>query len=133
MAFSTLPKCKQGIYSICNDGVVKDVRKVGKDLICIKQLDAQDIFNISTGYMDNDKIHSPIPLSEDVLVRSGFVNDTEEWEHIKCFVLGNFMWQDNGTFYYNYKEIDCKHLHQLQNLYYSLTGQELIYNTPIEK
>lgn len=70
----------------------------------------------------------PIPLTEEWLVRMGFekYSDGGELKGIDCFYckgklkgaisLPNFMF--NGF-------IQIKHVHQLQNLYFALTGEEL--------
>jgi hypothetical protein len=55
---------------------------------------------------------------------------TEEWLNI--FVLDKkwYMWGDNKFFFRDndpsdFYIVDCKYVHQLQNLYFALTGQEL--------
>src|SRR5690606_13658422 len=69
----------------------------------------------------------PIELTEEILLKCGFRNsedDTLTNEH--GFTLGRKMninktpyFMTRGTF------IELKHLHQLQNLYFALTGKEL--------
>lgn len=84
--------------------------------------------------------YNPVPLTEEWLVKFGF-------EYMKCGISGADMWQgmgfwtkelstDNITLrgdknvsrplklrdYYN---CEIKYVHQLQNLYYALTGEEL--------
>ena len=65
----------------------------------------------------------PIPLTEEWLLKFGFVKDK----------LTNYDWY-KGDFeiclpsYFKYKEShihNIKHVHQLQNLYHALTGKEL--------
>lgn len=107
------------------------------DMPC--QLDAQDIFNIATGYMDNDKIHSPIPLTPEILEKCGFTvaSDKEYGGWITPF-YGIF--KDNafrirvnacGEFYYSPDKyanpIYLRFLHHLQNWFFALTGEELEY------
>ena len=74
---------------------------------------------------------NPIPITEEWLLKFGFE---------KCEYLKN-TW-DNGSiiislkydiFYYELLNgtVDIKYIHQLQNLYFALTGKELIYgNNP---
>lgn len=72
----------------------------------------------------------PISVTGEVLVRFGFEkirrNSFKNQENIIVLI-----WPDGVcgiTIYYNGNEIDTphnKHLHQLQNLYQSLTGKEL--------
>ena len=99
------------------------------DMPC--KIDAQDILNISTNYMHNAEIHSPIPLTEEILLKSGFEKDYE----------GHFLLAFNGRLYYYdlengflLKDFKVKtklnqfpfyNLHQLQNLIHALTNTEL--------
>lgn len=85
----------------------------------------------------------PIPITEQWLLDFGFVsgnnfiNTKGHWSKGK-FVLMEFDWDDEGKLYHLFKTLSgeltywkhgkvptIKHIHQLQNLYYSLTGQEL--------
>lgn len=81
----------------------------------------------------------PIPLSPDVLKACGFqrlINSNDFWEH---FVLGNGWYISKSNhdedsagvikdrFYWSDNYIEIKYLHQIQNLFYSLTGTELSY------
>lgn len=73
----------------------------------------------------------PIPLTEEILLKCGF-DDLGQFG----FGIGGFHVESTanfrGTFNYSYcyrvisREIaPIKHLHQLQNLYFALTGEEL--------
>lgn len=71
---------------------------------------------------------SPIPLTEDWLVKFGFIDDQISFE-LNGFMLG---WYRNDEFYYLptnqitvRNKIQIKYVHQLQNLYFALTGEEL--------
>jgi hypothetical protein len=73
----------------------------------------------------------PIPLTEEWLVSFGFIDDKITFE-LKGFMLG---WYRNDEFYYlptnqiNVRnKIQIKYVHQLQNLYFALTGEELTIN-----
>jgi len=104
-------------------------------------LDAQDIYNISTGYMDNDKVHSPVPVTPEVLLRCGFkkykdANAGNVWKSFRykhiCIDYrtktsrGIIVWYDNNDDYgITLPSLNIKYLHQLQNLYYFMTGTEL--------
>lgn len=80
---------------------------------------------------NNKQYADPIPLTEEWLVDFGFYKRAEHsfdfWK--------NSMWKleeyKNKGYYLLYhcsEEVDCtmiKHVHQLQNLYFSLTGEEL--------
>lgn len=97
----------------------------------------EDIYSIACG---NDKNYRPIPLTEEILLKCGF--ELKTWiddsvvEAIKSRIIkgeirdfqlvvrnGKF-WHDRLYGYgYSYKLLE--HLHQLQNLYFALTGEEL--------
>ena len=82
---------------------------------------------------------SPVELTPDILEAAGFgVNKDNSFGYINenegiLIELGDF-YEDDGraVFYYNLPDTDnstciayCKYLHQLQNLYFALTGDEL--------
>ncbi len=70
----------------------------------------------------------PIPLSEDILVKLGF----EKIENFSNLLLTKngyqFDFAGGRVFYLNGKELKhIKFLHQLQNLFFSLCGEELTF------
>jgi hypothetical protein len=70
-----------------------------------------------------DKVKfEPIPLTEEWLFKFGFVYLNEHgW--IKNNVFDFLL---NSSFELDwYENAPCKHVHQLQNLYFALTGEEL--------
>lgn len=79
--------------------------------------------------------YKPIPLTEEWLLKLGFSSKYKSC-HIKWNILGFDLDQksdedDDGNkipqeqvFYFNY-QVDIKYVHQLQNLYFALTGEEL--------
>lgn len=85
-----------------------------------------DIFICS----DDSNRYSPIPLTEDWLEKFGLVCDKdadefEEWYNPD--VESWFILKDKvGGYYYPYgSSIEIDFVHQLQNLYFALTGEEL--------
>jgi hypothetical protein len=71
----------------------------------------------------------PIALTEEILLKCGF-------EKGKCyFSLENFDIDLKGWFGFNnmVANANINHLHELQNLYYSLTKTELDYENTISK
>jgi hypothetical protein len=78
----------------------------------------------------------PIPLTEEWLVKFGFdVNDDELTHNIKKANIEGFRintYSDEDVkywwlgYYHNKKNNHIKHVHQLQNLYFVLTGEELL-------
>lgn len=91
------------------------------------QVDAKDFSN------DNYKNFEPIPLTEDWLLKFGWVWN-EECNSFEKYPNGDSrMHLAKSTFGYNMfnyvlKAViknDIRYVHQLQNLFYSLTGSEL--------
>lgn len=86
-----------------------------------KQMEAEDYINMYLNY-------EPVPLSEQWLLKFGFEKDGScyTWElnefGIDCFahVKG---------FFFQSKTCEIKYVHQLQNLYHALTGEELVLKT----
>lgn len=72
----------------------------------------------------------PIPLTEDWLLKFGF-EEKPKYSHPKYW-KGNYFCNLNGEFYTNNESYEgetlstnIKYVHQLQNLYFALTGEEL--------
>ena len=70
------------------------------------------------------KVINPIPLTEEWLIKFGFTHPMLScWfkiEHLEVYIQDNIVWYDVPS--------DCleiKHVHQLQNLYFALTNEEL--------
>jgi hypothetical protein len=80
----------------------------------------------------------PIPLTEEWLLRFGFKLVSSYNKEKMVFLLQFGLSKDNFTFESNYGEliyfryngnyISVKNVHNLQNLYFALTGEELIIN-----
>lgn len=80
---------------------------------------------------------NPIPLTEEWLLKLGFDNINSKEYGIKCgscwMSLSNPKdmgeWQDCYCWIFDrFKFIELKYVHQLQNLYFALTGNELEIN-----
>ena len=72
--------------------------------------------------------YSPIPLTEEWLVKFGFENiDTNENGGDNYWYLskGDFMLDRSFQSLQMNTGFDLEHVHQLQNLYFALTGEEL--------
>ena len=92
------------------------------------QITIHDLFDIA---VFEDDVFTPIPLTEEWLLKFGF----EEKSKSKNFYLGNFRFHiskpvnyDGFIFCDGYDVITdrIKYVHQLQNLYFALTGEELV-------
>jgi len=79
---------------------------------------------------------SPIPLTEDILVKAGFEKSKDDGKLFLFGVLSYSMiyntvsiFQEQDDFSFSIGIADSiKHLHQLQNLYFALTQTELTIN-----
>ena len=82
----------------------------------------------STNYpLNRWRVAEPIPLTPEILVKAGFVKSINfDNTYIKLIKGESFILKDckDGTFFV-YTGIRCQYLHQLQNLYFALTGEEL--------
>ena len=93
------------------------------------------VYWINSSLYNNDSLE-PIPLTEEWLLKFGFVKEDEQDELLDTFMYNKdnitrvefsnkhklLYWHDNYTSIYHQK---LKHVHQLQNLYFALTGEEL--------
>ncbi|NRA94432.1 MAG: hypothetical protein HRU26_17505, partial [Psychroserpens sp.] len=87
--------------------------------------------------------YQPIPITEEWLEKFGFEKESIEKAYFRVLIYsmrlneklieikiemwkGNDEWEDYYSFYKNWDYMNsCQHIHQLQNLYYALTGEEL--------
>ena len=87
---------------------------------------------------NNSKWYEPIQLNEDWLVKFGFENVDDEIDYSE-FVLNYVTIEGNGSdkqepFHfvrdvdYRERKTEIKYVHQLQNLYWCLCGEELKIN-----
>ena len=75
----------------------------------------------------------PIPLTEEWLVKFGFKKDTGDIYHYNffkaCFTADNPMWfGQSGCCQDETIKENIKYVHELQNIYYAITNQELTCN-----
>ena len=83
------------------------------------QIRPQDFLPLSLP--ENEGKVKPIPLTLEILAKAGFDNFEDGW-----YSLFDFTWNiyDKVPMWMGVK-INCHYLHQLQNLYFALTGKEL--------
>jgi hypothetical protein len=98
----------------------------------IKSYSPQGLFNLMKNIDDGYNNIKPIPLTEQWLIDFGFKNvSLGEWE--KGDIILDNEYTDKGI--WNIVEdsqclnINVKHVHQLQNLYFALTNKELNYES----
>lgn len=72
----------------------------------------------------------PILLTEEWLFKFGFPKeDGFLGEHQSHYVIDNFkIWRPFDKFLEDQYRVEIKYVHQLQNLYFAITGKELILN-----
>lgn len=110
-----------------DDGVISNYGKFNEDCF---QWEDTDWYALSECTLDIDLIE-PIPLTEEWLLKFGFDEDGEQFNFkgLSIELIG-----DDGRWclymldeYHNVESSIAlfKHVHQLQNLYFALTGEEL--------
>lgn len=79
--------------------------------------------------LKTNPIHiSGIPLTEEWLLKFGFVSPGYYEDNEIYRINEDDIWimrNENGFYLYEYVETKIKYIHQLQNLYFALTGKEL--------
>lgn len=85
----------------------------------------------------NPNFYQPIPLTEEWLLKFGFKKDDSgvepyhqdycEWYEREFPVIGTLIQSSDKQYVFdeNSDTLRIKYVHQLQNLYYALTGEEL--------
>jgi len=71
---------------------------------------------------DLDDAYRPIPLTEEWLLKFGFeiTDNFQTKDRFQTHKQDGFFW-----FEYGYIVVELNYVHQLQNLYFALTGEEL--------
>jgi hypothetical protein len=91
-------------------------------------IDWQDLKWISENDKSFNKAHSPIPLTEEWLLRFGFEKNYKFGLYYKGGHAIDIHREGNAEFYTGEVGgwfVFVEHIHQLQNLYFALTGEEL--------
>jgi hypothetical protein len=90
------------------------------------KIDWQDLKWLSEDEKGFNLVHSPIPITEEWLLKFGFVSNPYKDTYEKMYVVINCN-KTSGELelYLDALPIDIYHVHQLQNLYFALTGEEL--------
>ena len=76
-----------------------------------------------------DALFEPIPLTGEWLLKFGFKKDLGNDLYLESTSTSFFVWQNNRVELLDNKNniciSYCEYVHQLQNLYFALTGEEL--------
>ncbi len=98
-------------------------------------IDIVDVDMLSTIDENGCISGEPIPLTEEWLLKLGFViqpkyNYLKDWLYIQKgkFAMNNARGFWSHSPIYLEDVIEIKYVHQLQNLYFALTGEELTWN-----
>lgn len=80
----------------------------------------------TTGEYSWDDEAEPIPLTEDWLIKFGFIHKSNTHRNI-CYQLPSWdcVFLKPNRFIHGRIEVELNYVHQLQNLYFALTGNEL--------
>ena len=96
-----------------------------------EQIEIEHLVCLSSGRCEFD----PIPLTKELLLKLGFEQMYFLTAKINYFIKGNLIYSiidrhveyKNGNI--NFIIRKCEHVHELQNLYHAITGEELTLKT----
>ena len=98
-------------------GEFKEVLGMDEETVFLKN-------TVSVNYLELDEI-SPIPLTEEWLLKLGFNNNIFDF----CFEIIDFYITNDESKFMFQSCLEIKTVHQLQNLYFALTNNELIFKS----
>lgn len=93
----------------------------------VKELCVNEFGNYSSEGHNLELAAKPIPLTEDKLLSLGFTTYKDYGEFEKGIIELKYCVEGCWSLYYYKHQIstEIEYVHQLQNLYYELTGEEL--------
>jgi hypothetical protein len=112
-----------------NDKIICEVKEIRENYILTNSLDNFKTLVAQIG------LYEPIPLTEEWLLKFEFSTTTENsagktYSYVRNGIFSSDLsftyWtttKEKGKFYRG--DLEIKHVHQLQNIYFSLTGEEL--------
>lgn len=131
------------IGNLISDGFfIYKILEISKGIVKGFSTQNGEFFYPDTLYSLNEENLEGIPLTEEWLLKFGFNNINSKEYGIKCgscwMSLSNPKdmgeWQDCYCWIFDrFKFIELKYVHQLQNLYFALTKEELEINKEDEK
>jgi hypothetical protein len=99
--------------------------------LVVKSYSPSGLCNLMRNIEDKDSDIKPIPLTEEWLLKFGFKHFADG-QYAKMFENLDFNWDKECGLYIflrtqedNVEASHIKHVHQLQNLYFALTNEEL--------
>lgn len=107
-------------------GNLVEQRLIGGDKRKFVGVDVDVLKNIYQGNVYFNYL--PIPLTEEILLKCGFDHDVDYMMSKKGLTICFEKIGDALMCFLECANIEIKYLHQLQNLYFALTGEELEVN-----
>ena len=111
---------------------IQDKLDERKDWWEVSQIDVNDLVILDSN-IDYD--YRPIPLTEEWLVKFGFEHTKTPYvrrpPNCKLFILAGIILvrskikDSQNIYWHNWTDTKIQYVHQLQNLYFALTGEEL--------
>lgn len=105
---------------LLHNGVIKEISSLHSD----NTLRFKEGKNTIGCFKATIEAIKPIPLTEEILLKCGYKLVREN----HYGVLGHLIWNIENRFYCDKNGVQIKYVHQLQNLYFALTNEELIIN-----
>lgn len=95
-----------------------DYIRASENLLEVEKPNTEALFSVT-----------PIPLTEEWLLKTGFKKDGSKYLHGGGGRKSLIIWEGLYVFFFSdfsgHDSIKITHVHQLQNLYFALTGKEL--------
>lgn len=88
------------------------------------KIDWHDLKWLSKDPKGFNLVHTPITLTDEWLVKFGFEKDGQGFVN-KIILYGENDFRYNASFFEYHSLISVKYVHQLQNLFFALLGEEL--------
>lgn len=88
-------------------------------------IDAQDLLWLEKRPLNFNRVHKGVELDAEVLERCGFVNNELQTEHLTFIYYGENNIGIKGMLGM-VKPLECQYLHQLQQIFFSLTRRPLV-------
>ena len=100
-----------------------------EEIIVVKGIDTEGLILFKEDQNIFDFKCKPIPLTEEWLLKFGFKKDLGNDLYLDSTSTSFFIWQNNRVELLDDKNniciSHCEYVHQLQNLFFALSGEEL--------
>ena len=111
---------------------LNDPRPFNEDTKKFFKMTDNGYFKVTARDIQFAEEYKPIPLTEEILLKCGFKKKNGykfvlHNSHFSLVMIDSITREDYAFSHYNLW-VNLEHVHQLQNLYFALTGQELEVN-----